>query len=282
MSHRLWFRLDDVLPIAEHAMACPTHTITDAQALAQAPTYPALIWTSTPTLDILTSNGAPAWFGPRGTIHAAEAHTWRHTPTGRYGTAYQDTYHTAYLPLDNLTTKPAVIDMLRQGKDDTWAWVSVDIDPTDRHLIRPNRVRVLPNRDELIPPGQRWVPAEVTCPSVPGVYPALVPEQYTSDAGYEVPRFDRNTTERIVTDLEAVHANPDRNSDPMPGEYPVLRWFGDVLVIFEQRDTATGIRLHHADQVHPDPDGRYALGAFGWHWQRHPHLPAGTVTSRGC
>jgi hypothetical protein len=274
MSHRLWFRLDDVLPIAEHAMACPAHTVTGAQALAQAPTCPALVWTGTPTLDILVSNGAPTWFGQRGTTHAAEAHTWRHTPTGRYGTAYQDNYHSAYLPLDTLNNQPSVIDVLRQGRDDTWAWVSVDIDPADRHLIRPHRVRVLPNRDQVIPPGQAWVPATVTCPSVAGAYPALVPDRYTSDDGDDLPRFDRHAIERIVTDLDAAHTNPDRNSDPMPGEYPILRWSGDVVVVFEDHETGTTISRREADQVNPDADGRYPLGAFGWHWQRQPATPA--------
>ena len=28
--HRLWFRLDDVLSLAEHAMACPAHRVTAA------------------------------------------------------------------------------------------------------------------------------------------------------------------------------------------------------------------------------------------------------------
>ena len=32
MSARLGFRLDDVLPIAEHALACPTHRLTGAGA----------------------------------------------------------------------------------------------------------------------------------------------------------------------------------------------------------------------------------------------------------
>jgi hypothetical protein len=74
-----------VLPIAEHALACPTHHLTGAQARAHATLGPALIWTGTPVLDVLTSNGVPVWHGERGTIHAAEVHTWRHIATGQYG-----------------------------------------------------------------------------------------------------------------------------------------------------------------------------------------------------
>src|SRR4051794_7757753 len=98
MPHRLWFRLDDVLPLAEHAMACLAHRITEAQAAALTPSGPALIWTSTAALNVLTSNGAPPWYGERGPTPAAEAHPWRDT-SGRYGTAWTDGYHTAVLPL---------------------------------------------------------------------------------------------------------------------------------------------------------------------------------------
>lgn len=87
MSHRLWFRLEDVLPLAEHAIACPAHGVTAAQALAGAALRPALVWAGTPLLDVLVSNGVPVWYGERATPHAAEAHTWRRTGTGRYGTA---------------------------------------------------------------------------------------------------------------------------------------------------------------------------------------------------
>lgn len=50
MSHRLWFRL--ALPLAEHAMACPVHRVTAAQALAGAALRPALVWAGTPLLDV--------------------------------------------------------------------------------------------------------------------------------------------------------------------------------------------------------------------------------------
>jgi hypothetical protein len=58
---------------AEHALACFTHRITGVQAVALATSGPALVWTSTARLDLLTSNGVRVWFGERGTTQAAEA-----------------------------------------------------------------------------------------------------------------------------------------------------------------------------------------------------------------
>jgi hypothetical protein len=34
--NQLWFRLDEVLPLAAHAIACVEHHLTEAQALAMA------------------------------------------------------------------------------------------------------------------------------------------------------------------------------------------------------------------------------------------------------
>jgi hypothetical protein len=53
------------------------------------------VWTNTLTLDLLTSNGVPVWYGERGAIQAAEAYAWRDA-AGRYATARSEGYHTAY------------------------------------------------------------------------------------------------------------------------------------------------------------------------------------------
>ena len=269
MSYRLWFRLDDVLPLAEHAMACTTHRLTTAQALALAPLRPALTWTGSPMMDVLVSNGTPAWYGERGADHAAEAHTWRHPATNRYGTALVNGYDIAYLPLDMATGESTVIDLLRKARHTDQHWITVDIDPADRHLIAPGRVAAATHRDQHVPADATWVHATVTSTAVAGQeYPALVADGYTTDAGCEVPRFDRATAELMIADLNAVHANPDRNSDPMPGEYPHLRWAGDVLLLLEESDNVNGNTYREVDQAHPDPQGRYAIGAYGWPWQR--------------
>lgn len=271
MHHRLWFRLDDVVPLAEHAMACPAHKLTEAQVRAGSPLRPALTWTGTATLDILQSNGVPAWFGERGTLHAAEAHTWRHTATGRYGTANLDGYHAAYLPLGHREGQPSLIVAVRDAVDDERHWMWVDIDPADAHLIGYWRVGFTEHRNDLVPAGTTWTPATVTCDAVAGAaYPALIPDGYTTDAGYLLPRFDRATVEDLIVDLDAIHDNPDRNSDPMPGEYPRLRLDdlpGDALACYEEHDDGVTTTVREVDQIHPDADGRYSVGAYGWPWR---------------
>jgi hypothetical protein len=283
MSHRLWFRLHDVLPLAEHAMACPAHRITGAQALTGAALRPALVWTGTPVLDVLVSNGVPVWYGERSVHHAAEAHTWRHINTGRYGTAQRPGYDTAYLPLDT-NDLPLVIDALRDARHTGRHWVTVDIDPADGHLIRPDRVRVVEHRNELIPADGEWAPATVTSTTVAGAaYPALIADGYTSDAGHELPRFDRATIEQMIADLDAVHASLDAGSDPMPGEYPHLRLTGDILVVLEEHDDGEHVTYLEADRIPPDAEGRYALGAYTWPWQltaTHDDRPRGVHRGR--
>ena len=288
--HRLWFRLDDVVPLAEHAMACVTHRVTGAQATALAPSGPALVWTSTAVLDLLTSNGVPVWYGERGSIQAAEAHAWRDA-SGRYGTAWRDGYDSAYLPLTTHDggTGP-VIDLLRGARHIGHSWVTLDIDPADGHLIGASRVDGvgLPPRPR---PGRHRVgrQAMVTCRDVDDLpYPALVADGYTSDSGHLLARLDRPTIQRLAADLDAVHANPDRTSDPMPGEYPILRLHGDVLTVLEQHDNGHAETYRATDHLTPDGEGYYPLGAYLWPW-RHAHQSSrrrrrtnGTVTAVGA
>ncbi|MDG4834836.1 hypothetical protein O7627_36830 [Solwaraspora sp. WMMD1047] len=56
---RLCWHLEDVLPLAEHALDAPERRITRAQALAGSAPQPALIWESEPDNDWLGSNGVP-------------------------------------------------------------------------------------------------------------------------------------------------------------------------------------------------------------------------------
>jgi hypothetical protein len=55
-------------------------------------------------------------------------------------------------------------------------------------------------------------------------------------------------------------------SDPMPGEYPLLRLTGDVLVVVEEHDDGEAVTYLEFDRIHPDADGRYAVGAYLWPW----------------
>jgi len=82
---RLWFHLDDVLPLAAHAMACTRHAVTSAQVLGVAPLRPALIWHGDDAHDTLASNGLPGW----------------HDHTGQAGSA-RDSRHQRLLSFDSI------------------------------------------------------------------------------------------------------------------------------------------------------------------------------------
>lgn len=69
-----WFRLADVLPLAEHAVASRDHR----QARAHASRNPALIWNAGDLDDTLTSNGLRGWRDDAGRDHIAVAWTCRH------------------------------------------------------------------------------------------------------------------------------------------------------------------------------------------------------------
>ena len=269
MPQRLWFPLTDVLPVAEHAVACDRHRITAAQVLAGTTLQPALIWTGTATHDILTSNGLPAWCTEHGGIHGAPARAWRHTATGRCGTARRPGHDTAYLPLGDPQLPDTVISTLRRAHQSGQHWVNLDINTDDGHLLTPHHLHLSASRDDLVPPGTTWSPATVTCADVGwAVYPALTADGYTTDLGFEIIRFHRATVERLAADLDAIHASPDRSSDPMPGEYPHLQFSGDTVIVLEGHDDGLQESLREVDRVHPDASGLYAIGAHTWTWRR--------------
>ncbi len=260
---RLWWRLEDVVPLAEHAMACPTQARTTTQSRALAPDGPALTWTSNGGLDLLTSNGLPSWHHPNGAAHHAEASTWRHR-TGGYGTAWRDTYNTAHLPLLSASGRRDVIDVLRAAQHTGHHWVTVDIDPGDAHLIPAHRVAVATHRDQLVPAGACWKRGTVTSPVVGGnAYRAWVAADYRADSGATLARFDRATTRRMINDLDRLHHHPA----VMPGEYPLLRMDGDQVAILEEDEHGDTVTYREVDRIPPDTAGLYPLGAYLWPWQ---------------
>jgi hypothetical protein len=265
MTHRLWFRLDDVVPLAEHAMHCLSHE--PAAGIADVgPAGPALIWTSTASLDLLTSTGLPTWYGHRGTPHAAEAHTWR-DPHGRSRTADRDgAYTTAYLPLTSATGTPGpAISLLRSNINVGNGWVTLDIDPTDRHLMDAYRLHVVADHDELVPPATTWDLGAFTCPQVAGrTYWGMVAD-HTSDSGDLLVRLTRDTVEQIIADLQ--HPIDAPVPAGTAGQVRIgLGLNGDVLAVY--RLTPGHQRPHRVtDYLTADSDGRYSLGAYVWPWR---------------
>jgi hypothetical protein len=167
---RLWWPLTDVQPLAEHAMSVPTQRITGAQACARAATQPALICTSDPTGDWLTSNGMPIWYDHDGTEHQVPALTWQHPANGATATPGQPDPAAGFLRLTHHNHPGRA----HRGHR--------------RALVRPRhehcRRRPVPGqrpRDDIAPATATWVPANVTSPTVDGrVYPALIANNYTA------------------------------------------------------------------------------------------------------
>ncbi|WP_328463612.1 hypothetical protein OHA21_38395 [Actinoplanes sp. NBC_00393] len=267
MTRRLWFRLDDVLPLAEHAMHCLSHEPATGIPGDLGPARPALIWTSTASLDLLTSTGLPTWYGRNGTPHTAEAHGWR-DPHGRYRPAGRDGYTTAYLPLTSGSGTPGpVISLLRSNLSCGKGWVTLDIDPADRHLMDAYRVHVMSDRDDLVPDGTVWQPGPVTCPQVGDrTYWGLVAD-HTTNGGDLIVRFTRDTVEQIADDLRVQHAAPRPSVTVSAGTaHPGLGFDGDVLTVY--RLDPGHVQPHRTtDHLTPDSDSRYPLGAYVWPWR---------------
>jgi len=279
-----WFRLDEVLPLAEHSVACPAHGLRRAQVLAGAPLGPALIWTATDRGDSLVSNGVPAWYDQTGQEHAAAAWTWRHSGTGRCGSAAQPGYHTAYLPLAAEHGEASLIARLRAARQAGRHWVAVAIDPARGHLITADAVRLLDHRDEVVPVDATWSPAVVTAAAVGGGwYPALIADGYRvlgndGDGDHVIARFDRATLDQLVADLIALHADTDARTDPMPGEFAVAGFDRDALVVWWEYDDGQTTHLVEIDRVYPDADGLFAAGAYLWPWCTNAASLAGSGT----
>ena len=256
-ASRIWFHLDDVIPLAAHAACTPAHGLTSAQLLARAPLLPALVWRAAADGDRLISNGQPGWFDADGNPHAARGRTWVDPEHETTATAVQET---GYLPVRGLPGSTFhVIDWLQQAASSGAHWLSIDI--TRRNpVISPSRLAVSDQRGDLYPPAATWIEASVAC--VPatgnGLYPALVADGYPSNHGGVLARFDRDTTARMVDDLQRARAR-------QPGWHAVLRWAGERIEVYTE-NTHGLLGLRRYDVVGPDPDGLYPIGAYLWPW----------------
>ena len=262
--HRLWFHLDDVLPLAGHAADAVRHSFTREQLVAHAPILPALIWTNACGNDTLASNGEPRWYDADGRSHTAASRTWMHPATGRSGTT--PAVSGGYLPLRSVPSSGFhVIDWLRQAAAAGGHWLSIDL-ARPRPVIGADQLDVGDQRGDLYPPEAVWLPATVAC--VPttgaGTYPALIADGYRNTIGGEIARFDPDTVTRMIIDLDW-----DRATDGyQPGSRAVLRWAGDRIEVFEHHNSGGIPGLRRYDVIGADPDGRYPIGAHLWPWLR--------------
>jgi len=256
---RLWWYLENVLPLGEHALAAPDHRLTRAQALAKSATRESLIWECEPDGDWLSSNGVPIWYEQDGTPRRVQARTWRHTPTGTWGTPGQPDGAAGFLRLNRRSRdsrRKPLIEVLRRGAKAGGHWFVLD--PAAVHTI--DGFQVVDHRDEIAPPDATWVSATVTASEVFDLeFPALIADGYTVFDGV-LPTFDRPTVEQIAGALTDI-----RISD-MPGEHPIVRLDGDIAVICWEVDDGHHPRQIEVDRIHPNPSGQYGLGVYLWPW----------------
>lgn len=259
MTSRLWFRLDEILPIAEHALACPAHRLTNAQLLAGQPLRPALVWERDDGEDTMSSNGVPVWCDSDGSPHTARVWTWQHHgQRGTVGLWQRADPRDRYLPLHH---HHGPLTVLREGAAGGGHWFVFDTDP--QLAANLDRFAVCDNRDEIAPPDARWVDATVTAAAVAhGNYPARIADGYSVDGDDVLARFDRATVEAMAADLRI------GSVDAMPGEHPTLRLEQQVLVVLWEHDDGIDTRLVETDRVYSDQDGMYAVGAYLWPWTR--------------
>ncbi len=258
MSTRLWFRVEDVLPLAEHALACTTHRLTRAQLAAGEHNTPALTLARTGPLGALRSNGVPVWHTDQGEEQVAFAYSWR-PATG----SHVEPEEHLYLPLGQAGPGGRrLIDLLRAGRDLDRNWIAVDTDTWPGPMLNATHVEVLDHRADIAPPGMRWRPAMVTSPQAADKsYPALVADGYTAGEASLICRFDPHTARQIAADLTG-----SWRAGTMPGEYPLLRFDGTTAVLLEEHEIGGETRLDVDDRHHPDRDGYYSIGAYRWFW----------------
>ncbi|MBV1854562.1 hypothetical protein [Catellatospora tritici] len=255
---KIWWRLADVSPLAEHAVHTPT--VNTPTHLLRAPSgVSALIWEQDETgSETLRSNGWPGWYDKTGQPHRAHALTWQHPVSGTSGT------HDHANPQHDLlllkvrrranATRP-LIDTIRWGvkKKHHWFWIAT---------TRPFACGTADHRNEIVPADATWVTAEVAAPTLEDLsYQAVIAEGYKGADGV-LPRFTRDTVAEMIADLGELNSHPAS----MPGEFPSMRFDGEVAVISWQQHSLSDERVLEIDRCYPDAEGLYAAGAYQWTW----------------
>jgi hypothetical protein len=258
-STELRFPVADLLPLVDHCLTAPEHTIDPQHG-----DLPALhLAGQGDTWFNLTTNAVPALlvdaFDPTSTqrVYAiGHAHTIAGdtypAPADRYGPP--DTV--AVIPL---TGRPGTFgnlaDQLHHAAGAGGDWLVLTLHPDGRVDVA---VRPTPRPA----PPAHWRDARLETVGLPGYWPGQFVTNATHD-GWLLPRFTRDVAARIteaITDLAA--------AGPLP--YPLTR--------IELTDTPTGAAPDTAPGpvVGADPAGFFRVGA-GWPWVSLDPTPTGVL-----
>lgn len=263
MSHRLWWRVTDILPLAAHAAATPRQNLLPARQELAVYACPALLWSSGPAGDWLSSNGVPIWYAADGGQYRIRADTWFHPATGTSGSPPQRQPADGVLALltEHLDGRRTLLDLLQFARRNDLHWFGLDPDPAADDTN--SRYLVTAGRGDLLPADAVWLPATVTSTMVDGrTYPAMVADGYTARDGV-LARFAPHILQRLAEEQNhAAHADD-------VGAVAQLHRVGDmVLVVRQTYDEDGGLRWIEEDRCNPDADGYYPLGAYQWSWTR--------------
>jgi hypothetical protein len=256
VPHRLWWRVTDILPLAAHAAATARHAPFPGRQ--PTPLYPALVWTSDPNGNWLSSNGIPAWYAADGTGHRVRAETWSHPATGTTGNPAQTDPTDGFLPLlaEHLDGRRTLLALLEFASRHRVHWFGLHPDPVATATT--TRYRIAEHRGDLVPPDATWVPAMVTSAAVDGrAYPALIADGYTALDGV-LARFPPDSLQTLIEEQREAFLSDDT------GTVVQLRQAGALLIVERQEHDDTGLRWVEEDRCHPDADGCYLVGAYQW------------------
>ncbi|MFF0532837.1 hypothetical protein ACFYT3_31240 [Nocardia amikacinitolerans] len=134
-SAQLWFRLADVLDLAEHAMAATAHSLPPFEESAVG--SPSLIWVKDDGI-YLVSNGLPRQTPtdtdhPESSVHVVYAHGHGHGTHWHHGPPLGDDF-IEFLPLTASFAEDGTsfIDVLRA--EPTAAWLVITVSPNTFYL----------------------------------------------------------------------------------------------------------------------------------------------------
>jgi hypothetical protein len=264
MSHRLWWRVTDILPLAAHADATARHIpFPGRQPSPWWMDCPALFWTSGPDGDWLSSNGSPLWYAADGSSHRVRAETWSHPATGTTGNPAQRDPADGFLPLlaEHHDGRRTLLDLLRFARRTEANWFGLDPDPATHDTN--TRYLITDHRGDLLPPDATWIPAIVTSTAVNSrEYRALVADGYTALDGGVLVRFPPDTLRQLIDEQYEAFLDDDT------GTVAQLSQFGDLLIVQRQEHDGTDLHWIEDDRCYPDADGCYLVGAYQWRWTR--------------
>lgn len=259
MSERLWFPLDRMLALADHAAAALRHQATT-------PEQPQYESPGAAVLIVLLDRGIAFTARPQ---HADDPLPWTsdtvhadgydpHDATRQPRTGISTPDRGLPIPLTEPDTAGRTFpDDLRANAAHGARWLVIDVGHPDRISVYTRATR------EGYPhSAATWIAAHVEIPGVLGPYDAVVADGWTWN-GFAIPRF----TPEVAVQIAADSARATRHAP----EDPLIRVQIQIV-------SHAGTPDEHTDTIDADKEGLFPIGAFAWAWERRDSDPASPTT----